>query len=453
LRRALVLTLLAGLATAAPASAGGGYPPPGDPGTATGHPKGKLTLRVCKRYHKLSATRYRSIQKAIDYAGPGDTIRVCHGVYRGGVKIESRRKRSLKLIGDPGNPRKVVIDLKGAKGVRAQNGVFINRSDDVTVSGFYARNYKGNGFFALSVTGYAFTHLVAGYGGAYGIYAFDSIGGSMTDSEAFYNNDAGFYVGQTPRQAKPLATYVRRGRAWGNVLGFSGTNMRYTRILDSKWFNNGLGIVPNTLSTEKFPPEEDNLIRGNDIFWNNFNYFRGAPFKRKKGTQDAGDFAYPVGTGVLLFGGRRNVVTGNRIYGNYLVGVGMTPQVVLAQSKKTSVRAASVIVGNEIRGNSYGLGGADLNGRDVFAEGSGRDNCVDETGPLRGPVGASTFRPCPFQGANTPDATALAAGISWVVARDHEKFWIRSPHKAKPGYTPLERCRKTKAGCQGQPRR
>jgi hypothetical protein len=449
-RRALVLTLLAGLATAAPASAG--YPPAGDPGAVKGHPKGKLTLRVCKRFKKLSATRYRSIQKAIDFANPGDTIRVCHGVYRGGVTIESRRKRSIRLIGDPANPRKVVIDLKGATGTRAQNGVFIHGADDVTVSGFYARNYKGNGFFALSVNGYTLKHLVAAHGGAYGVYAFDSKGGSMTDSEAYYNNDSGFYVGQTPPQAKPRATYVRRVRAWGNVLGFSGTNMRYVRVLDSKWFNNGLGIVPNMLSTEKYPPEEDNLIAGNDIFWNNFNYFRGAPFRRKKGTQDAGGFAYPVGTGVLLFGGRRNVLTRNRIYGNYLVGVGLVPQVVLAQSKQKSLRAASVIVGNQVRGNSYGLGGADPNGRDVFAEGSGRGNCIDEAGPLRAPVGASTFRPCPFHGANTADPAALATGVSWVAAPDHEKFWIRSPHKAKPGYTPLEHCRVVRGRCAGQPK-
>ena len=71
---------------------------------------------------------------------------------------------------------------------------------------------------------------------------------------------------------------MRNVSAYGNVLGFSGTNMRYVTITKSKWFNNGLGIVPNALDSEKYAPPEDNVITDNDIFWNNFNYYTGAPF-------------------------------------------------------------------------------------------------------------------------------------------------------------------------------
>jgi hypothetical protein len=465
LRRALVLTLLAGLATAAPASAGS-YPPPRDPGTVQGHPKGKLTLKVCKRYKRLSATRYRSIQKAIDYAGPGDTIRVCHGVYRGGVTIESRRKRSIKLIGDPKNPRKVVIDLKGSKGVRAQNGVFINHADDVTVDGFYARNYKGNGFFALSVKGYTLKHLVAAYGGGYGVYAFDSKGGSMTDSEAYYNNDSGFYVGQTPPQkGRKLRTLVSRVSAWGNVLGFSGTNMRYVTITKSKWFNNGLGIVPNALRSEKYAPPDENTIIDNDVFWNNFNYYLRAPFKLRPGA--AGDFGYPIGTGILLFGGRHHKITKNRVWGNHLAGVGATPQVLLATlsakdepsaKKRAAYKRASVLVGNQIYANAYGLGGRDPNGHDIAYAGSGRDNCVDEGGALTSVVGGP-FPACPFTGANTENGEALATTLRWSADLDakkpatREKYWTRVKHPPIKGITPLEHCRVVRGGCAGQPRR
>ena len=63
------------------------------------------------------------------------------------------------------------------------------------------------------------------------------------------------------------------------MLGFSGTNMRYVTITKSKFFNNGTGIVPNALDSEKYAPPEDNVITDNDIFWNNFNYYAGAPFK------------------------------------------------------------------------------------------------------------------------------------------------------------------------------
>ena len=41
-----------------------------------------------------------------------------------------------------------------------------------------------------------------------------------------------------------------------NVLGYSGTNSRYVTIKDSDWYNNGVGIVPNTLDSEPFEPTE-----------------------------------------------------------------------------------------------------------------------------------------------------------------------------------------------------
>ena len=104
----------------------------------------------------------------------------------------------------------------------------------------------------------------------------------MENSQASYNSDSGFYIGQTPKQTTPVRSIVRNVKSFGNVLGFSGTNMRYVTITKSQWFNNGTGIVPNALDTEKYAPPEDNVITDNDIFWNNFNYYAGAPFKLKK---------------------------------------------------------------------------------------------------------------------------------------------------------------------------
>jgi hypothetical protein len=47
--------------------------------------------------------------------------------------------------------------------------------------------------------------------------------------------------------------------------------------------------------------------------------------------------------------------------------------------------------------------------------------------------------PCPFTGANTFDSNAQSEAVNWTVSDPtHEQFWVRSPHVAKPGYTPLE---------------
>ena len=70
-------------------------------------------------------------------------------------------------------------------------------------------NYTANGFFFVNVVGYTARDLIAEHTGVYGIYAFNSKGGEMRDSEAYYDNDAGFYIGQTPRQVKPIRSIVR----------------------------------------------------------------------------------------------------------------------------------------------------------------------------------------------------------------------------------------------------
>ena len=429
MHRRTSLALSATLALAAvPATAQAvDYPAPAKPGAAKGKPKGPFkTLRVGK------TAKYKTIGAAVRAAKAGDTIRVANGTYREGVQVKGSAKRYLKIIGNAADPKKVVLEGKGLTGAGAQNGVKIDGADEVTVRGVTAQHFRANGFFAVNVTGYTLDKLRAMSDGVYGVYAFNSLGGTMTNSEAAWNNDSGFYIGQTPPQTKPVRSIVRNVSAYGNVLGFSGTNMRYVTITKSKWFNNGLGIVPNALDSEKFAPPEDNVISDNDIFWNNFNYFKGAPFVLRKGA--TGDVPYPIGTGILVFGGRRTEITGNRISGNYLIGVGAIQQILLKQ------KDAQDLVGNQVSGNTFGVGG-DFNGRDLFYDGNGTGNCF---GPNTGvrvttPADASTMAPCPFTGANAFSPAAQGEAIGWTAGDPtHEAFWVRTPHPSRPGIVPLE---------------
>src|SRR3982751_6230492 len=165
---------------------------------------------------------------------------------------------------------------------------------------------------------YKLDRLIAERDGEYGLFAFNSIGGSMTNSTAYYFNDAGFYVGQTPPQRHPKRTQLSNLTAYLNVLGYSGTNSRYVDIENSDWFNNGDGIAPNSLDSERFPPNADNTIRNNRVFWNNFNYYLGAPFRERK--TEVSEIPYPVGIGIFLYGGRGNRVENNQVFGNWLAG-------------------------------------------------------------------------------------------------------------------------------------
>ena len=423
----LALVAVAAIGVAAPAAAET-YPPGvhDDQGKAPGPHR---TLHVCGHGHGCIPT----IQRAVNAARAGDTIVVDNGTYREGVIIRGRNKRHLKLLGNTEDPERVVLEGKGLRGASAQNGVLIDTADHVTVAGFTIQHYKANGVFAINVNGYDMNRLRTFLVGQYGLYAFNSFGGTMRNSVAAWNNDSGFYIGQTPPQKHPIRSLVTNVEAYGNTLGFSGTNMRYVTITKSRWYDNGLGIVPNALDSEKYAPAEDNVIVDNDIFWNNFNYFAGAPYKLKKSA--TGEVAYPVGTGVLLFGGRRNIVRNNRVFGNYLVGVGLVQQILLKQKN------ARDLIDNRVTGNTFGKGGTDLNGRDLYYDGNGRGNCFANNVGVTTlyPTDGSTFATCPFSGQNAFNQQAQADAVNWTVGDPtHEANWVRNPHAPIAGLGPLE---------------
>lgn len=292
------------------------------------------TVRVCSpkhraRHHRRRHRCYASIQRAVRHAHAGDTVRIPHGTYRQSVLITGKRKRELRLIGDPKHPGKVRLlgNFKDRDGNAPQNGVEIDDADRVTLNGLTARDFAGNGFFAVNVNGYTMNHIVAARVGGYGLYAFNSIGGTMKNAEAYYNNDSGYYVGQTPEQSNPVRTFIKNVKGWGSTLGYSGTNSRYVTIQNSTFWDNGLGIVPNTLASERFPPDGHNVLINNRVFWNNFDYTRkhGNPFYGKAGQSTSAPF--PIGSGIFVLAGQQNTITRNKIWGQNLVAMGLVFQI------------------------------------------------------------------------------------------------------------------------------
>ena len=426
-RTAVAAVVAAGLLVpaAAHAQATPSYPEPSNPGKVAPKPKGKgKTRTVCKQKKDC---KFTTIQSAVNKSKAGDTVKVKPGTYKESVRIAGKNKSYLKLIGSSKKPGKVVLSGSGKR----LNGVFVNGADEVRVSGFKAKNYTANGFFFVNVVGYTADHLIAAKTGVYGIYAFNSKGGTMRDSEAYYNNDAGFYIGQTPAQSKPIRSIVKNIDSWGNPLGWSGTNMRYVTITNSRFYNNAAGLVPNALDSEKFPPAEDNIIRGNEIFWNNFNYHKGAPFKIR---EDGTAALVPVGTGVLLLAGRRNTVEDNQIYGNWNAGVALVEGIIDLDDHPEAVD----LIDNKVLGNAFGLNGTDLNGRELAYDGNGSGNCFGGNTGVRVtiPANGSTLTPCDPAGTNVFDPAALANMLS-LAGVDGVAQQLPSTHAPKKGYTPL----------------
>jgi plastocyanin len=227
---------------------------------------------------------------------------------------------------------------------------------------------------------------------------------------------------------RPKRTIVRNVVGWGSVLGFSATNMRYVTITGSRFFNNAVGVVPNALDSEDNPPAENNVIRDTDVFWNNFDVYKAAPFVARANE----DFIYPPGTGVILLSGRENLVENNRIWGNWLGGFIAVQNVFLEATDAIDMRD------NVVRGNRFGLDALDKNGRDLVYTGNGTGNCFENNAGVETTVPAdpAAFPACP--GPDNQDNTEsiqlmFAAGVE----KKYRENWLQQSHTPIQGIEPL----------------
>jgi hypothetical protein len=409
---------------------------PGSPAQAAGpsasasasKPK---TVTVCRR-----GCAFSSIQKAVNRVRKGGTVRIRPGTYVQGVTVP-KSKDGITITGTA-PARRVVLQGKGARdrdGNPTQNGVFVDGADRVTMRNLTAKNFPANGFFVRNCAGYTMRGLVAAFNRSYGLYAFNCTGGRMTRSTGYGHGDSAFYVGQTPVQTQPRRTRLDHLTAYENVLGYSGTNSKYVDITDSEFFNNGAGVVPNTLSSEKFAPAEQGTITRNQIYWNNFNYFRAdSPVKPLESA--TGDFNYPTGVGVVLFGTTGWKVSGNDIFGNFKFGL-------LSVSDPTY--APALTVDNDVTGNRMGAANGDLNAVDFFSEGSGRGNCYSDNGAdatfdLGSAPAAQLYPACatprPANGIDQDQLSELAQYL--LQGETQEDSWVKHPHKEIPGREPID---------------
>lgn len=295
---------------------------------------------------------YTTVQSAVDAASPGDWILIGPGDYHEeGVRIKTPgihlrgMDRNLVVIdgtraGSPAcdpNPASQLIGLNGV----GRNGIEVVKVDGVaienlTVCNFLSGNDGGgnqiwwNGgdgsgvigmgtFFGAYLTATS-TYYSESNSASYGIFVSNSRGpGVIERSYASNMSDSGFYVGACP----DCNTVLREVHAQNSPQGFSGTNAGGHLVLErSEWDHNRVGIASTTLANDDRPSPQDGtcpgkfgqsctLIENNRVHDNNTANTPGAGIAA----------TVPIGTGILISGGRNDIVRDNEVSGNGAWGV------------------------------------------------------------------------------------------------------------------------------------
>ena len=143
----------------------------------------------------------------------------------------------------------------------------------------------------------------------------------------------------------------------------------------------------------------------------------------------------PVGTGIALLGGRRNVIEQNQIYGNYTVGAAMVEGFLLEENPQ-----ARALEGNSVTGNSFGLGGTDLNGHDLATDGQRQRQLLRRQHRRRLDASGRRLhdRGLPVLGRQRVQRRGAAGARPRTSGEAAVPKWIKHPHAPKPGFEPLE---------------
>jgi hypothetical protein len=420
------------------------------------------TYEVCKH-----GCKYSKIQKAVDAVNNGSTstIAIDPGTYSEGVILKGHKYDGLTIKGTGKKPNQVILDGKHARvsgpggSGKAQNGIEGENVNGLKVLNLWVRNFEANGVFVHAADqstetchGFTMKDDWASFNKSYGLFAKHCIGGSITHGKTWGQGDSGIYIGETPPQGdvkagKPKWTDISNNKMFKNVLGYSGTNSKYVDIHNNVVWNNGAGIVPNTLDSEDFQPAATGKIHNNLIFWNNMNYYKPkSPVKTVSGGLAGGSVNYPTGIGVVMFGTTGWKVYDNQIFGNFMWGSAQF-------SDPTNSEALNQY--NEVTDNKMSRGGKDTNRFDLYNDGSGSHNCfmgnntatedvqsgATQTSLQLYPLCPNNLGPPVGTGTTTADPAQGAELLQYVAQKPpckQENFWDKHSHPKFKSYKPYE---------------
>jgi parallel beta helix pectate lyase-like protein len=299
---------------------------------ATAPAKSPRVLRVGKN------GTYKTIQSAVNAAHSGDWILIAPGDYKERVLI---RKSGLHLRGLSRSG--VIVDgtksgsacsskakdqvfNRGEKG----NGIEVSKANAVWIENLTVCNFlgEGNQIWWNGGDGSGKIGMSSWYGSyltatstyfnrkrpqaAYGLFASNAKGpGRLTNSYASNMNDAAYYVGA----CHPCNATLDHVKGEFNTLGYSGTNSSGVTIQNSEFRQNFAGISTDSENNDDAPsPQNGSTFKNNFVHDNNNPNVPSKP-----------EGLRIVGVGIIVTGGRHNVISGNRVENNGAWGILLAP--------------------------------------------------------------------------------------------------------------------------------
>jgi hypothetical protein len=318
--------------------------------------------------------QFKSIQDAVDAAHRGDWILVGPGDYHERADYGKRhhapsdesgagvyiKKPGLYLRGM--NRNKVVVDgtkpgsptcsskpsdqdfgPKGDNGKVGRNGIVIYSSnvwvENLTTCNFLGEGNQiwwnggdGSGKIGMGAWHGKYLSATSSYyqdgkpDASYGEFVSNARGpGRLARSYASNMDDAGVYIGACQQVCNSVVT---TSQFQYSALGYSGTNAGGNLILKkSEWDHNATGIVTNSQNTDDAPsPPEGACLHGNGptgtysctIYRDNYVHDNNNPHTPLTTPS-------PIGTGIVVSGGRNDTVMDNRVANNGAWGILLVP--------------------------------------------------------------------------------------------------------------------------------
>jgi nitrous oxidase accessory protein NosD len=304
----------------------------------------------------------QSIQKAVDAAKSGDTIRIAPGTYRESVLI---KKPGLTLVGS--GPATVIAPAAGtgrAANACAQKGSGIcvlgtaaKRLDGVRIASLRVSGFKKYGVWASGTDRLSVLGVVSEKNGIWGIAQEKSVRGVFRHDIARNNGDSGIVVANVVDSeggaTDTKGTVVRDNRMEGNRIGVTLRRVRNLAVEGNDITGNCGGVF--VVGDESKPAAGAMSVSHNQIYRNNKSCAATTRLPAIKGT------------GIVLTGSEDTLVSENTIQDN----TGSTPLsggVVLYKSFVGVHNNDNVVRDNVLEGNKP----ADLANRDT-----GKGNTFD----------------------------------------------------------------------------